>query len=86
MAKYMVIEIFLEGSAERIYERYHRSGRMLPDGLYYVDSWLTKDEVRCFQLMETERYELFEEWTEKWSDLTHFEIIEIGEKPEKREQ
>jgi hypothetical protein len=33
--------------------------------------------------METERYELFQEWTDKWDDLTRFEILEIGEKPEK---
>jgi hypothetical protein len=56
---------------------------MLPDGLNYIDSWLTKDGTLCFQLMETERYELFEQWTKKWDDLTHFEIIDIGEKPEK---
>ena len=68
---------------EKVYERYHRNGRMLPEGLNYLDSWLTKDGTRCYQLMETERYELFEEWTARWDDLTHFEIIEIGEKPGK---
>ena len=66
-----------------IYERYYKKGRMLPDGLNHIDSWLTKDGTLCFQLMETERYELFEQWTRKWADLTHFEIIDIGEKPEK---
>jgi len=77
----MVIELFLENCTSKIYERCHSSGRMLPEGLNYLDSWLTKDGTRCFQLMETERYELFEEWTKKWDDLAHFEIIAIGEKP-----
>jgi hypothetical protein len=78
----MVIETFLENSTENVYERFHKKGRMLPDGLNYVDSWLTNDGTRCFQLMETTRYELFQDWTERWDDLTHFEIIEIGSKPE----
>ncbi len=56
---------------------------MLPEGLHYIDSWLTKDRLRCFQLMETERFELFKEWTCNWNNLTHFEIVEIGGKPEK---
>jgi hypothetical protein len=85
MTQYMVIETFLENSTEKVYERYHYKGRMLPEGLNYLDSWLTKDSGRCFQLMETDRYELFRKWTEKWDDLTHFEIIEIGEIPKQRE-
>jgi len=83
MTQYMVIETFLENCTEKVYERYHSNGRMLPEGLNYLDSWLTKDGACCFQLMETDRYELFKEWTEKWDDLTHFIIMEIGEIPEK---
>lgn len=83
MAQYMVIETFLDNCTEEVYERFHKNGRMLPEGLNYLDSWLTRDGSRCFQLMETEQYELLQEWTEKWNDLTHFEIIEIGEKPAK---
>ncbi|MAZ69459.1 MAG: hypothetical protein CMK45_02555 [Porticoccus sp.] len=56
---------------------------MLPDGLHYINSWLTKDGSRCFQLMETEQFELFQEWTKNWGDVTRFEILEVGEKPEK---
>ncbi len=84
MARYMVIETFLNNCTEKVYERFHNKGRMLPEGLNYLDSWLTKDGARCYQLMETERFELFQEWTEKWSDLVQFEIIEIGDKPAKR--
>jgi hypothetical protein len=86
VAQYMVIESFFENCIEKVYERFHNKGRMLPEGLNYLDSWLAKDGARCLQLMETEQYELFQEWTEKWDDLTHFEIIEIREKPKEREQ
>ena len=54
---------------------------MLPDGLFYIDSWLEKDGNRCFQLMETEDPGLFDLWTKNWKDLGSFEIIEIGDKP-----
>ncbi|MFB3090193.1 MAG: DUF3303 domain-containing protein [Gammaproteobacteria bacterium] len=83
MAQYMVIETFFENCLEKIYTRFHSQGRMLPEELHYLDSWLTRDGSRCYQLMETERFELFQEWTKKWDDLTRFEIVEIGEKPAK---
>ena len=79
----MVIETFVPGAREQIYERFHRKGRMLPDGLAYIDSWLEKDGDRCFQLMETHDAKLFEAWMQNWKDLVRFEIIEIGEKPRK---
>jgi Protein of unknown function (DUF3303) len=81
MKQYMVIETFLPGCKEKIYERFHAQGRMLPDGLIYVNSWLEKDGDRCFQLMETNDPSLFNVWIEKWNDLTAFEVVEIGEKP-----
>ena len=72
----------LPGCKERVYERFRNKGRMLPDGLHYIDSWLEKDGDRCFQLMETDSPELFEQWTAAWSDLVLFEITEL----EKREE
>jgi hypothetical protein len=79
----MVIETFAAGAKEKIYERFRKQGRMLPEGLDYVNSWLEKDGDRCFQLMETSDASLFREWTEHWKDLVNFEIVEIGEKPNK---
>ena len=77
----MVIESFLPGCEEKIYERFHREGRMLPEGLVYVNSWLEKDGERCFQLMETDDPALFQVWLEHWKDLTAIEVVELGEKP-----
>ena len=82
---YMVIEHFAPGNVTAIYDRFREHGRMLPAGLHYIDSWLSVDQRRCFQLMETESRELFRQWTQKWDDLARFEIIELGEKPAKRQ-
>lgn len=84
MTRYMVIETFFDNCLDKVYRRFHEKGRMLPVGLNYLDSWLTSDGARCFQLMETEDFELFHQWAENWDDLTQFEIFEIGEKPVNR--
>ena len=81
MKQYMVIETFLPGCKAKIYERFHAQGRMLPNGLVYLNSWLEKDGDRCFQLMETDDPSLFQRWIDNWKDLVRFEVIEIGEKP-----
>ena len=83
MKKYLVIETFYPGCLEEAYHRFHQSGRMLPDGLEYIESWLAQDGSRCFQLMETDEPELFEPWMACWNDLVDFEIVELGEKPQK---
>ena len=81
MTTYMLIETFKPGRKEDAYNRFAHSGRMLPHGLFYIDSWLEKDGNRCFQLMQTDDYSLFEEWMTNWNDTTDFEIVEIGPKP-----
>ncbi len=74
--RYMVIETFTQG-ARPVYERARDSGRMLPEGLEYVDSWVETDLRRCFQLMETDDPSLFERWTAQWDDLGEFEIVPV---------
>ena len=81
MKQYMVIETFLPGCREKVYERFHQKGRMLPEGLAYVNSWLEKEGDRCFQLMETDEPSLFQVWLEEWKDLVAMEVVELGEKP-----
>jgi hypothetical protein len=77
----MVIEKFHKGCKDRVYTRYESRGRMLPDGLAYIDSWLSEDETCCFQLMKTDHAELFKLWTEKWQDLVDFEIVPVIPSP-----
>lgn len=72
---YMVVETFKD--AGEIYRRFDEKGRMMPDGLRYVSSWIDKDLNKCFQLMETEDFALFDEWAKNWSDLMDFEIFPV---------
>src|SRR3954465_3231857 len=43
MKRYMVMEHFAPEMKSKVYERFHQKGRMLPEGLTYIDSWLEKD-------------------------------------------
>ena len=79
----MVIETFKPGVKETVYERFEREGRVLPDGLSYVDSWLSVDGTKCFQLMEAEDTRFFSLWIAKWEDLVDFEIIPVKDSPTK---
>ncbi len=85
MTTYMVIESIHAGQLDAVYARFHDRGRMLPDGLEYIDSWLAADGSRVFQLMRTEHAKLFDEWTAHWDDLVDFEVIVIGNKPAQTE-
>lgn len=78
----MVIEHFFPGCKDKVYARFAESGRMLPSGLFYIDSWLEEEGDRCFQLMETQDPGLFDVWIKNWEDLGTFEIVAIGEKPD----
>ena len=84
--KYMVIEQFKGGNSEPVYQRFHERGRMLPEGLSYVDSWVDVNSGRCFQLMETENPQLFDTWIACWNDLVQFEVIPVVTSAEAAEQ
>jgi hypothetical protein len=72
----MVVETFVRG-ARPVYERAAEQGRMLPSGLAYVDSWVSADLRRCFQLMETDERTLLDEWIAAWRDLVEFEVVPV---------
>lgn len=75
--RFMVIESFRDGDPAPIYARFKEKGRMLPDGLIYLESWLSAELDRCFQLMETDDVTLFDAWTAQWDDLVDFEIVPV---------
>jgi uncharacterized protein DUF3303 len=74
---YMVIENTRPGRAPDIYRRFRDRGRMAPEGVRYVASWVELDFRRCFQVMEADSEALLREWTSHWDDLVEFEIIPV---------
>jgi hypothetical protein len=75
---FMVVERFRGGQARPVYERAREQGRLLPEGLRYVDSWVAADFARCYQLMECDDITLLMEWVARWSDLVDFEIVPVA--------
>jgi hypothetical protein len=63
---FMVIERFKDSDMLPIYKRVRDEGRMLPDGLRYVDSWVEPSFSRCFQVMECDDLRLLQEWALRW--------------------
>jgi Protein of unknown function (DUF3303) len=74
---YMIIERFKDGAAPQIYRRAREKGRMLPDGLEYVSSWVDLEFTTCYQVMRTDDPALLAVWMRAWSDLTDFEVVEV---------
>jgi hypothetical protein len=82
---YMVVERFKEGAAPAIYQRFREKGRMLPEGLNYVSSWIDHNFKTCWQVMETAEFVLIERWVDNWKDLMEFEIVPVRTSAEARE-
>jgi len=74
---FMVIERFKNRNARAVYTRSRERGRMLPEGLKYVDSWVEANFDRCFQLMECNDAKLLQKWVLEWQDLVEFEIVPV---------
>jgi hypothetical protein len=74
---YMIIEHFRGGDAVPVYRRFRDLGRMAPDGLRYVSSWVTRDYGHCYQVMECDDPALLEQWMSNWRDLVDFEVIPV---------
>lgn len=74
---YLVIERFRAGDPLPVYRRFRDHGRLAPDGLQYVASWVTDDFRRCFQIMECEDPQLLAQWMANWQDIVEFEVIPV---------
>jgi hypothetical protein len=77
MKKYMVVERFKDGLMEENYKKFNEKGRMLPDGLYFLNSWVNAEESICFQLMESNDAKLFDTWIAHWKEFTDFTVYPI---------
>ena len=74
---FVVIENFRGGDPLPVYRRFRDQGRMVPDGVRFVDSWVTDDLRRCFQVMECDDRARLDAWIGQWSDLVEFEVIPV---------
>ena len=75
--RFMVIEHFSDGNAKAIYQCFRDKGRLMPEGVSYVDSWVEANFERCFQLVECEDVDLLETWADNWRDLVAFEFYPV---------
>ena len=73
---FMIIEDF-RGDAAAVYRRFRQRGRLAPDGLRYVNSWVTADLQRCYQVMECDDRQLLDQWIAQWQDLVRFEVVPV---------
>lgn len=74
---FMVVERFRDQDAKAVYRRFRDKGRMMPDGVAFVNSWVSADLGRCFQVMECDDVSLLQRWVAQWSDLIEFEIVPV---------
>ena len=74
---YMIVEHFRNGDAVPVYRRFRDEGRLAPEGLRYVASWVASDFRRCFQIMECDDPELLARWMARWQDLIDFEVVPV---------
>jgi hypothetical protein len=74
---YMIIEHFKNKDAVAVYRRFRDRGRLAPDGLTYISSWVDEKMERCFQIMETEDRALLGQWMANWSDIVEFEVYPV---------
>jgi Protein of unknown function (DUF3303) len=72
-----VTERYHGGDPGPVYRRFRQNGRMSPEGVEYVASWVTDDLSTCFQVMEAESREVLDLWIERWADLVDFEVVSV---------
>ena len=73
----MIVEHFKNGDPLPVYKRFRERGRLAPDGLQYVSSWVDDKLERCFQLMEAPDINLINEWIANWSDIVECEVYPV---------
>ena len=74
---FMIIETFRPGKVKELYKRFEEKGRQLPDGVYYLNSWIDEKVSTCYQVMESETEDKLRIWIDLWNDLADFKIIPV---------
>lgn len=74
---YMIIETFHQGKVKRLYERFAEKGRLLTEGIHYINSWIDEDVATCYKVMESDQEEKIYDCIKYWNDLADFKIIRV---------
>ena len=83
---YLIIEKFYPEKRKALYERFNSAGRLLPDGVTYINSWIDEPVETCYQIMESESKEKLMEWMSHWKDFAEFTIIPVITSAEAKEK
>ena len=73
----MIIEDFKNRDPVPVYRRFRERGRLAPEGVQYVSSWVDEKLERCFQLMEAPNISYINEWIANWRDVVDFEVYPV---------
>jgi hypothetical protein len=73
----MIIENFKDRDPVPVYRRFRDHGRLAPEGLNYISSWVDENLERCFQLMEAADRKYLDEWIGNWDDVVEFEVYPV---------
>lgn len=74
---YLIIEHFHDGDPLPVYRRFRDRGRLMPEGLRYLQSWVTHDLKHCYQVMQCDDPVLLDHWMARWADLVDFEVVPV---------
>lgn len=82
---FMIVEKFRPGKVKALYQRFDEKGRMMPEGVTYINSWINAEVTVCYQLMEADSTQLLNEWIANWVDLAEFEVVPVISSAEARQ-
>jgi hypothetical protein len=74
---FMIVERFRNGDPVPVYRRFRDRGRLAPEGVKYVNSWVTDDLRTCYQVMECEYRGLLDQWLANWADIVEFDVYPV---------
>ena len=83
---FMIIEKFHPGKGKLIYQRFKEKGRMMPEGVVYINSWINEPISICYQVLESDSLEKIQEWISHWSDIADFEVVPVMTSEEAKEK
>jgi hypothetical protein len=83
---FLIVERFRNGDPRPVFERFAARGRLAPEGVSYVNSWVTEDLATCYQVMDSPTRELLDEWIANWADIVDFEVHTVLTSAEARQR